>query len=277
MIELISIDDISTICDWVELNVIYFQSNLSKSKLISVLEDNGYNTEEDGEEIFDSIIQELEKRYVLYGTFPPYCIKQNVVQPTINWNDCPEHLLCLIFSYFGAANAHEGTSLFEQVSHIALKNYLSGDAITIGFPNSANLPTQLDKLASLLNEDRASKNPPAQSKDRGVDVIGWNSFGDNRRGQAIILMQCAAGKNWNMKKQIQLSVWSQYINWYFETTIPSMAITEILPLKKWANAVEMYGIIFDRARLYQCLYKPSTKIDPALRAGVIQWCTNQLN
>ncbi|MCX6249409.1 MAG: hypothetical protein NTX61_01530 [Bacteroidetes bacterium] len=279
MIELKSIDDISVISDWAELNVIFYNTPLSKSKLISVLEDNGY--EEDvnygGDELYDSIIQELEKRKSLYGNSPPYSIVNSVITPLIKWIDYPEYILCLIFSYWGAADAQNGTSLFEQVSNIALKNYLSGEAITIGFPNAGNLSGQLDKLAGLLNEDRAAKNPPPKAKDDGVDVIGWNSFGDNRRGQLIVLMQCAAGKNWNLKKQIRLSVWSQYINWFFETTIPSMSITEILPTNKWANAVESYGIVFDRARIYRCLYKPNTSIDPSLRVGVVQWCDTKLN
>ena len=167
--------------------------------------------------------------------------------------------------------------MFEQVSNVALKSYLNGEAITVGFPNAGNLPEQLDGIATMLNEDRGDKNPPIHAKDRGVDVIGWNSFGDSRRGQVIILMQCAAGKNWSLKKQIILDVWSQYINWNFFTTIPSMAITEILPTKKWADAVETFGIVFDRARLYRFLYKANTTIEPALRADVVKWCGNQLN
>ncbi len=279
MIELLSIDDISIISDWAELNVIYYNTPLSKAKLISLLEDNGYMEDVDygGDEIFDSIIQELEKRKYLYGNTPPYNIANSVVSSLIDWNDYPEYLLCLIFAYWGAANEHEGTSLFEQVSNIALKNYLSGDTVTLGFPNKGNLSGQLDKLATILNEDRGAKNPPVHAKDRGVDVIGWHSFGDNRKGQVIILMQCAAGRNWNLKKQIIIDVWSQYINWNFYTTIPSMAITEILPSKKWSDAVETYGIIFDRARLYRYLYKPNIPIDPALRAEIIKWCANQLN
>jgi hypothetical protein len=279
MIELLSIDDISVVSDWAELSVVFYNSKLSKSKLISLLEDNGYSEDIDykGDELFDSIILELEKRKSLYGSTPPYTIVNNIISPLINWQDYPEYLLCLIFSYWGAADSHEGTKLFEQVSNIALKNYLNGEAITIGFPNEGNLPTQLDSLAALINEDRSNKNPPSHSKDRGVDVIGWNSFGDNRRGQIIILMQCAAGGNWSKKKNILLSVWSQYIHWYFETTIPSMAITEILPSTKWANAVENYGIMFDRARLYRYLYKHATSVDLALRNEVILWCNSKLN
>lgn len=279
MIELISIDDIAIISDWAELTVVYKNVNLSKAKLISLLEDNGFEEDVDysGDELFDSIIQELENRKLLYGHTPPYSIQNGTIVPLINWVNYPEYIMCLVFSYWGAANENEGTRLFEQISNIALKNYLNGQAITVGFPNELSLPEQLNKIAILLNEDRSNKNPPVHAKDRGVDVIGWRSFDDNRRGQVIILMQCAAGGNWHKKKQILLSVWSQYVHWFFETTIPSMAITEILPQKKWSDAVENYGIMFDRARLYRNLYTPLSEIEPVLREEIIQWCNSKLN
>jgi hypothetical protein len=279
MIELSNIVDVSLISDWAELNVIYGNAPLSKAKLISLLEDNGFeeDTDYNGDELFDSIIQELEKRQELYGSTPPYSIVNSTIYPLINWNDYPEYLLCLIFSYWGAANSNGGTSLFERISNIALKRYLNGEAITLGFPNNGNLPFQIDNIATSMGEDRAAKNPPPQAKDRGVDVIGWMPFGDNRRGQIIVLMQCAAGKNWGLKKPILLSVWSQYINWFYETTVPSISITEIITTRKWSNAVENYGVIFDRARIYRFLYKPNTPIDANLRAEVIAWCGAKLN
>lgn len=279
MIELLSIDEISIISDWAELNVVYSGSPLSKSKIISLLEDNGYTEDVDynGDELFDSILQELERRKSLYGNNPPFTITNSIISTQIDWNDYPEYLLCLIFSYWGASNAQNGTSLFEQVSNIALKNYLGGEAVTLGFPNAGNLYGHLDNLAKLINEDRASKNPPVHAKDRGVDVIGWNSCGDNRKGQIIVLMQCAAGRNWNLKKQILLDVWSQYINWNYYTTIPSLAITEIVDSKKWSNAIENYGVVFDRARLYNYMYKGSNTIDNTLRTAVIQWCKTKLD
>ncbi|MBS1636833.1 MAG: hypothetical protein JST26_13030 [Bacteroidetes bacterium] len=275
MIELTNVEDISLISDWAELNVVYGNAPMSKAKLTSLLEDNGAA---DSDALFDSVIQELEKRQRLYGANPPFTVNGGVISPEIDWNNYPEYLLCLIFSYWGAANANGGTSLFERISDVALKSYLNGETVILGFPNNGNLPQQIDQIAAKMFEDRAAKDPPAQAKDRGVDVIGWIPFGDERRGQIIVLMQCAAGRNWNLKKQIQLSVWSQYINWFYETTVPSMSITEIIPTKKWGkDAVESYGVVFDRARLYRFLYKPTTVIDAGLRAAVVAWCGQKLN
>jgi hypothetical protein len=279
MIDLIDIEDISIISDWVELNVIHTSKPLSKAKLISLLGDNGYEKDVDYDEdsLFDSVLQELQRRQTLYGNNPPFSVENNIVIPQNTWNERPEYFMCLLFSYWGAANAGKGTRLFEQVSNLVLKSYLNGKAITLGFPNEGDLPGQLDNIAATLSEDRAPVNPPAASKDRGVDVIGWLECEDSRKGQIIILMQCAAGRNWNLKKRIMLDVWSQYINWNYYTTVPSLSITEVVEDKNWSESVVNYGVVFDRARIFKYLYKPTVTIDPGLRGEIIDWCNNKMN
>lgn len=279
MIDLIDIEDVSVISDWVELNAVYSGESFSKSKLVSLLEDNGFQKDVDYDEdsLFDSVIQELQRRQVLYGSAPPYAVENNVIAPRHAWNDRPEYFMCLLFSYWGAANAGIGTQLFERVSNIALKSFLNGEAITLGFPNEGDLPGQLDNIAQRLFEDRAPVNPPTAAKDRGVDVIGWLGCEDNRKGQVIILMQCAAGRNWRLKKRIMLDVWAQYINWNYYTTIPSLSITEVVEDKSWSESVVQYGVVLDRARIFKYLYKPTVIVDAELRAAIIDWCNNRMN
>jgi len=279
MIDLIDISSVSRVADWVELNVVYFQISLSKSKLISILEDNEFEPDDSDswDEFYDSILQEIDRRIFLYGAGSPIKIAGNVVEPVKNWQDCPEYILCLHFSYWGAENAHQGTKLFERVSNEALKSYLSGKAITLGFPNANSLSDQLDALAEELYEQRGNRNPEPADKDRGVDVIGWIPFDDERNSQIIILMQCAAGRRWDKKKNIPLSTWAQYIHWNFYTTVPSISVTEVIDDKRWQNKVGDYGIIFDRARIYKNIYKPTFVIDTTLRTEILGWCTNNLN
>lgn len=279
MIDLIDIEDVSVISDWVEINIIYANTPLSKSKLISLLEDNGFEKDVDYDEdsLFDSVMHELQRRETLYGNTPPFSIESNIVTPNNTWDERPEYFMCLLFSYWGAANAGNGTQLFEQISNIVLKSYLNGNAITLGFPNEGDLPGQLDSIAINLREERAIINPPIAAKDRGVDVIGWLGCDDDRKGQTIILMQCAAGRNWMLKKRIMLDVWAQYINWNYYTTIPSLSITEVIEDKKWSEAVIQYGVVFDRARIFKYLYKPTIAIDNELRDAIIDWCNNKMN
>jgi hypothetical protein len=279
MIDLIDIEDVAIISDWVELNVIHSNEPISKAKLISLLEDNGFanDVDYDGDSLFESVIQELQRRQTLYGNNPPFSVENNIVTPQNAWNERPEYFMCLLFSYWGAANAGVGTQLFERISNLVLKSYLNGKAITLGFPNEGDLPGQLDHIAQTLCEDRAAINPPTAAKDRGVDVIGWLECEDSRKGQVILLMQCAAGGNWRLKKRVMLDVWSQYINWNYYTTVPSLSITELVADNSWSEAVVQYGVVFDRARIFKYLYKPTVVIDAALRQAIVDWCNNKMN
>lgn len=270
-------DDISVseVSDWVEITVVYSNEPLSKSKLCSLLEDNFPDHVLD-DQLLDSIFQELGEREVLYGSDSPFKVDGNVIIPQVTWLERPEYFMCLLFSYLGAAKAHKGTRLFEQVSNIALSSYLDGDAVTLGFPNEGDLPSQISQVAEKLSEHRASSNPPPSAKDRGIDVIGWKGCNDKRKGQMIVLMQCAAGRNWRQKKRIMLDVWAQYINWNPYTTVPSISVAELIDKSKWSEATIEYGVVFDRARIYRYLYSRNVIIDANLRNDVIEWCDSKV-
>ncbi|HVD99558.1 MAG TPA: hypothetical protein VNB90_15220 [Cytophagaceae bacterium] len=279
MIDIIDIKSISRISDWAELNIIYYSVPFSKAKLNSLLEDNGYEDDVNykGDELFDSILLELKRRAHLYGPFAPYEINGNVIASKGSWVDYPEYVMCLLFSYWGAENAHSATKLFERLSKEALEIYFNGKGIVLGFPNINNLTNQLNGLAVQLLEERGGRNPDPEDKDRGVDVVGWIPFEDERNSQVIILMQCAAGRRWRTKKQIPLSAWAQYIHWNYMTTIPALSITEVINNKNWQKSVDEYGIIFDRARIFRQIYSAGYSIDMTLRSEIIAWCTNKLN
>lgn len=278
MIELNNIDSIHKIADWVELGTIFNGNRLSRAKMISLLEDNGYTDDAyyRGDEIFDSTIAELQRRNILYGPKSPYMIEGTIIQPNIGWEEIPEYLMCLILSYFGAANSKGGTKLFERVSQQALRAYMHGKGKVLGFPNNNNLTTQLDCLANEMYEGRGNRNPASSDKDRGVDVVGWMPFMDERNSQLIVLMQCAAGWNWRNKKPVPRPAWTHFIHWNHTTTIPGIAVAEVIELQKWQNAVDDYGLVFDRARIVRCLYANDFSPDPRLRIEVINWCKTQL-
>jgi hypothetical protein len=205
-----------------------------------------------------------------------YTIENNVVMPALSWEDAPELFMCLLFAYWGAWQKHSATKLFERLSNEVLISYLGGQAVTLGFPNPENLTSQLNTLAATLFESRGSRNPEFTDKDRGVDVVGWKSFNDNRSGQIVLLMQCAAGRNWDSKKQIPLTTWAKYINWNHTTTLPCMSVTEIVTSAKWQNRTDDYGILFDRARIFQYIYRHGYPVNQALRDEILTWCSEQI-
>jgi len=262
------------IADWVELFVITENRKISKMKIQTLFEEEGIDLESK----IDGIIIELNRRITLYGVSSPIAINGVSIEPKIKWRENPFHTLCLIFSTFGVEDTTDGgTILFEQIGNIFLKEFLGSKTIHLGFPTSTNLNTQLGNIADSTFEPRGALIPDAREKDSKVDVISWIPFNDSRNSQIIVLAQCGAGADWKTKIPISLSTWSQYINWNFETTIPSMMITQIVQADKWRKYSSTYGMLIDRARLLRIHSHFHNNIPTPLKKDVLKWCKSKLN
>lgn len=273
MIELSNIDSTNRVADWVELYVIYEDEKLSKSEIASNIRAGG---REPSEIEIDSVLAELERREQLYGSTSPFEVGDNVVVPKINWRECPEYVMCLIYSMQGVKDAADGgTKLFERLSSEALRSYLNGETVVLGFPNSAGLREQVRSIASKCNEPLGGREPTSDDKDRGVDVIGWKPFKDRRNNQIVILMQCAAGKHWRAKKQIPLKSWTEFIHWGL-SPIPGIAIPQIASLSSWNNIVDEYTFIVDRVRILKSIHD-FTFEDSNLSNEILIWCESKLD
>lgn len=271
MIDLPDTDSVGAIADWIELLVFRSGKTISKTKISSLVRSLSDEVPEDK---IDSAIIELERRIQLYGIDSPFIVSKNLVTPKKDWGELPEYAMCLLFSLYGAEKAGEGTKLFERMCCVALKNYLSGEAITLGFPNEKSLSETIVSLVKDLNEPPGGKEPTVHDKDRGVDVVGWKSHGDKRNSQIVVLLQCAAGLHWRTKKRVPVNSWRQYIHWGVDP-IPGIGITKIVESEKWDQDVADYELIFDRARLFKHYYSHLDK-DDRLRAQVNKWCDKRI-
>ncbi len=257
--------------EWLELNLLRTGESISKSLLLSLAKD--YFNEDDIENEVDSWIREIEYRNTMYIN-PYFKVEHNKITPLNNWSDVPEYYLCVYYSYFGAADASIGTKLFEKISAEALKNFIDGQAYTLGFPAGKGLNEYLDEFVSLCYERRGL---PANSdyKDDGVDVIGYKLFNDNRGGNLYVLLQCAAGINWKQKSPINLGRWNKYIVWYQECIISSISTVDYVNLRSWEKRNSTFGMLIDRIRIYNTLYK--FDVDKDLRNEAIAWATPTIN
>lgn len=272
MIDLPDPNDTSRVADWLELFVLTEDKAISKSKAISLFGKYGGNLEEAK---VDGAMQELVRRLTLYGKTSPYTINNNVISPNFGWRRYPEHSLCLIFSLYGAFNSNIGTKLFEQLIKSCLDHFLNAQSIGFGFPSGISFKTQIDSLATKCSENRGD-DPTSFDKDRGVDLVLWKSYNDGRNGSVYMLVQCAAGGKWNTKKAVPLPSWRRYISWNLSTTIPAIAITQIVEVDKWANAVDDYGIVIDRARIFRTISSKGYQTDGLLKAEIVRWCKDYL-
>lgn len=252
--------------DWLELNLLRTGEAMSKS-LISSLADGI------PEEDIDSWIRELEFRNSLY-TKPYFIINNNKITPLQAWYEIPEYYLCVYYSYFGAGDASIGTKLFERISAQSLKNFIGGEVYSLGFPEGKGLNSYLDDFVKLCFETRGML-ANTDYKDDGVDVIGFKLFQDMRSANLYILLQCAAGSHWRTKKKIELSRWTNYIIWYPECIISSIATVDYVSQKDWDKQTSSFGMLIDRVRIYNALYQ--NNIDKGLREEVLDWANLTIN
>lgn len=247
--------------EWLELNLLQTGRFMSKSKISTI-------SGEEDEDVVDSWISELEKRSSAYRD-PLYEVENNIIRPLKVYSDVPEYYLCVYYSFYGAADNSNGTKLFEILSAYALKNFIDGNVYVLGFPANKNLNSYLDELATRCLEERGLQASP-DYKDDGVDAIGYKTFDDGRSGNFYVLMQCAAGIHWTKKKAINLGRWTNYIQWFNTNIICSISTVDYINQKDWSKRVSDYGMIFDRLRIYNFLYK--SEIDVSLRADTLAWC-----
>ncbi len=263
------INYVSRIADWIELQILFSGNRISKNKIISLISDVEETT-------IDSAIQELSRRLSLYGSVQPYEIIGNVIIPKFNWKKFPELTMCLIFSTHGAADAGIGTKLFERLTKECIDHYFGFESINFGFPSGLSFKSQVDSFAESCYEERGD-DPSPFDKDRGADLVGFKKFGDSRNSHIYFLVQCAAGGTWRDKKSIPIPSWRRFISWNQNTTVPAMAICQIIESEKWTNAVDDYGVIIDRARLFRMMTSKGYKTEFALKKQIQSWCKTKLN
>jgi hypothetical protein len=246
--------------EWIELNLLRKFTSISKSTILSILQDTA------DEDTVDSWISELELRNSML-TKPYYEFEGNTITPLLSWQDCPEYYLCLHFACYGASKDTVGTRLFERISAIALKNFIGGEVYALGFPNEGNLNTHLDEIALKCFETRGMQ-ANSDYKDDGVDVICYKSFNDNKSSNLYVLLQCAAGIHWKTKKTIELDRWSQYIYWTRKNIITSISTAEHVKKSQWEKSATDFGIIMDRTRINNWYINA---IDADIRNEAIDW------
>ena len=257
------------VSDWAEFYLAFRKEELSRAELSSFIE--GSSGSEPPEGFIDSVWLELEARETLYGEKPPYCVQRGLLQPNIDWEECPEYMTCLIFALEGnPIEPLKSGVLFERITNEAVRRFLGGESIVVGFPKSMKVVD----MAAALGEKFAS-DPPWYRKDRDLDVVVWKPFGDQRASQVIILIQCAAGHNWTEKKALCLDAWCKYVHFACKPmkgfSIP-VIISDKVRLEDVSTDV---GLIIDRARIYRNMIEEALK-DSSLRKDLKEWCTIRL-
>lgn len=260
-------NSIDCVADWLELSIVINKNFISKSETKSFVEKA--LTEEPSEAFIDDVWGELERRSQLYGKSVPFKLKEDYIECAIDWEENPEYLACLIFSFFGnKKESSKSGKIFERVCNEAIRNYLQAETIIFGFPTKQKLKDIVQVMQEKLKEK-----PRAKFKDRGVDIFSWKPFDDGRSSKLVILFQCASGTNWRKKtRDISLTVWREYVS-FASSILKGFCLPSIPNEEDFIDCTREAGIIIDRARIFRFTFR---KLNKVFKRELKTWCNGKL-
>jgi hypothetical protein len=227
--------------DYAELVVLVTNNPTSSVNLVSLLINQGFNipnvtTSSDGEigtydselndaqeawgnEIFDII----DQRYTLYNEKYPFTLENGLLSIKDSLSDKQEVYLFLLIAsslkYFPVLSSIL-TSDFEKVSKKVLKSFLPNKAIVKSLGTDSDLvgnaQTKIRFLANEMNintrEHEIHQISPQNSKEEGLDIVGWIPFLDNNPNLVCFLAQCACGREWDTKQYIETGRYTNFFD-----------------------------------------------------------------
>jgi hypothetical protein len=258
------------LADWIEFSVSVDNPVFLRSS-VKVPEEE-YTSQEEQEALVGNIWLELERRKRLYDP-PPFTVTPSSVKRG-KLGKSAVYQFCLMLSLYGVIEKDsKSPRLFERITLEATKRYLGGNALVIGWPEGGVLDeTKMGKIAGQLGE-RFIVAPQSNHKDRGVDVIAWAPFADRRGGQVAILVQSAAGKNWNSKAGAPVDAWCEYIHWDCRP-IRAFAVPSILTKDEWHDKSVDKGLFLDRIRIFNLL--AGARIPKSLQSGILSQVSSSI-
>lgn len=246
-----------SLTDWVEASLLVAQERISDSDILDMLDEAG--REEDG---LEQILQQFQHRSHSMGDRYPIERDGQGFRTRGAWDD----YLCYSFLLFVSLNqsyrelkfrdgtAREPAILFELLTARALELFLDAQAVRIGAPREAPVPSSfpacVEYLSSAIQEPVGARDLERQnSGDDGLDIWVTKGFGDQRSSQLFLVAQCAIGEDWDRKRsELDLGLWQRHIDW-FTTPLKVFAVPFQLGLESWRETATRGGLILDRPRI----------------------------
>ncbi len=152
------------------------------------------------------------------------------------------------------------TTEFEQVSFVALKNYLPNHAEVKHFGKNTDYSgSAIKKIRSLAAEmgldvvERELESvSPRNNQEEGLDLVGWIPFSDKIPSMVSLFGQCACGKKWH-SKQNETRRYEVFLNFYRIKPIHALfvpyAIGQLNGLFHQSKEINEGSLVFDRKRI----------------------------
>jgi hypothetical protein len=246
--------------DWLELCCfLEYPNEITKNMVNACLRSK------DDYELFSSdIFRHIEWRKSISQNYP-FVLSDAAVRSSTAPYETQEYLFPLLLATHDFYDDTKITNwspvgdLFELFCTASITK-LVGNAVLIGntlgqFPAARALDAVLVQVCTLMNERKGLPHPMAATfQDAGVDIIGWKKL-DKRKGQIVLLVQCASGKNWRKKGgDIKPRLWNELVLWTVEPikvlTFPfAFDFDNPQEEEMWRFYSYDSGILLDRLRL----------------------------
>lgn len=147
------------------------------------------------------------------------------------------------------------TKNFEQLAERCLANFFgpSTQSVNFGWPTDVGRPMEFSRAIAWLAErigipvGAAYRQP--RRKDGGVDIVVWRSFGDNRPGVPLMLVQATVQVDVVSKsRDVNRRLWA---GWLATDVDPMVALAipgTVTNAEHW-NEISQNSLLLDRIRL----------------------------
>lgn len=287
MIQVPAFEETAELADWAELSCLFGdRSSISRSEVVDALDAAGLS---DPDSKIENIWSEIEHRHSIAPKFYPLVTSRSRIELTLGPDQTFAYafqLLISTHSFYSKTKISKRdwnmvAKLFETLTTCALGLYLRGRSVNVGAPRKGGVPASfrkcLDYMSKQLGELRgAVKSYNANKKDDHLDVLSWLPFGDRRAGQVIVLLQCAAGADWE-RKGPELSgsmrIWESYID-FAVSPLAAFAFPFVcLEEEKWRYLSKQAGVLLDRLRITSLCHFDT--VEDNLRRILVKWCKSQ--
>ena len=284
--------ELDVLCDWIEGSVLFLGEPLSASDVVdSLCENEIYSKQELAWEMVTNGWRELKRRIGWLGAGSPLTFAGRRLERTLDWKQSPAHAFCLCLSFarwfpnwssqFGHDYTEQG-ALFETLTIESLKHHFPDWGIhATGWSKSRTdkLPQVVATVATLLGEPtgQIQRWTKASANEAGLDILCFHTFGDDRAGVQVLLVQCASGKHYEGKLHTpDLRVWKRIVEF---TSDPSKAFSTPFALAdaEFTRVVNLVnGMLLDRYRLLSPARSKADWLSAQLSNDIIAWLESRV-
>lgn len=310
-----SADELERLADWLEASVLVEGATLAASEVMEELQSSGLalpsdeafteDSDEMGadldeesstdalERLAGDVLAECRKRAAKLGGSYPFELDRDVIALREGTEfDCYAFLLVADLGHHypelkdALTPDAESGRLMEKIVEAATKG-IFGRSQRFGWPREPEWPTaineridQLGKLLSIPVDALEGKTEPADN-DRTLDVVGVLQIDGSQDATLVVLVQCAAGKNWKQKLgDPSVSAWQNLLLWN-SMLIRAVALPWRLGGRKgdwrYSRIYQMSNcaMVLDRPRLLTG--RPDVHLDPRVRSEIEAWWRRAIN